>query len=464
MSTSTKINLTQYMDNIAKIDGRFRFCTFQTYDGQRRHYICGHHEYCCNLGCCVSTAFSFYQLWYFWLLILLIILLCSGGGWWFRWRHGHFGTRSATPSQGRRRHGGRGHGSRASRVYPNNYYHGSGNPCNHPPGYDKDPPSYNEVIAHLSQFPRADERYPGNTSVVPTAPDLSQLLAVPPPSYQMVLDQKMRESELGHEPDEVDGGEDGEGGAGGGPFSKIQSLLGRSWTRRDSAQSLSPPMRPPPVGSFPSASLSSSSSPPSAPSPTASSGLFTISRESLPPIDPFPRTTNSENVRYLHPSPLRDEPYATRGVPSPTGSGSHSDYSSSFYSTPSSVSTASSECPSPPESPPRYTLLLPSVTQTPPEELRNDDLLEIGVGEVTRPCTGRSTLSRPTTSISTRSLPLPDEIPRKPSIPGALEEWEGEDEEEDVTPVNSNNNYSNSYNNNNNNDNSSNNNENNNTN
>ncbi|XP_064123018.1 ras guanine nucleotide exchange factor P-like [Macrobrachium nipponense] len=274
----------------------------------------------------------------------------------------------------------------------------------------------------------------------------------------MVLDQKIRESQVGTEPDEVDEGEDG-----GGPFSKIQSLLGRSRVRRDSSQSLSPPMRPPPVASFPSAPPASSS-PPSA----ASSGLFTISSESLPPIDPYPRTTNSENVRYLHPSPLRDEPYSTRGaIPSPTGSGSHSDYSSSFFSSPSTASTSSSsECPSTPHSPPRYTVLPPTLTQTPPEvELRNDDLLEIGVGEVTRPCTGRSTLSRPTTSISTRSLPLPDEVPRKPSIPGALEEWEGEDEEEDVTPANSsNNNYNNNYNNNNNNnDNSSNNNENNNT-
>ncbi|KAK3869078.1 hypothetical protein Pcinc_025580 [Petrolisthes cinctipes] len=121
-----------------KINGQIRLCAWETPAGNRRPYLCSHHEYCCALGCCVSSTFSFYQLWYFWLLLLLLILLCSGGGWWYRFRHGGWSHQGTPVPGGRgRRNGRRGHGANhganpGQRVYPNYNYD-----YTLPPGYDK---------------------------------------------------------------------------------------------------------------------------------------------------------------------------------------------------------------------------------------------------------------------------------------------------------------------------------------
>ncbi|XP_045114765.1 uncharacterized protein LOC123506594 isoform X2 [Portunus trituberculatus] len=252
--------------------------------------MCSHREYCCALGCCVSTAFSLYQLWYFWLLLLLIILLCSGGGWWFRFRHGGFSNES-TPSNGRgRRHGRRrGQDAGGPRVYPNQHqFYGPG--LHHgaytlPPGYDKDPPSYNEVISHLNQFPRIEDvrRVEGEHPSSSTAPVEQMPLtlydsqsAPPPPPYEMVLDLKRRDVQLTreiHDLEEEEESRERARSAGeeledtvNSTRSRIRNLLGRMRPRSSSGSESSQACQ---EGSGRAASSS-----PSSPS-SSSSGLFT---------------------------------------------------------------------------------------------------------------------------------------------------------------------------------------------
>ncbi|XP_042888310.1 uncharacterized protein LOC122263773 isoform X2 [Penaeus japonicus] len=399
---------------VTKIDGRIRFCAFETYDGLRRHYICGHHEYCCALGCCVSTAFSFYQLWYFWLLLLLIILICSGGGWWFRWRHGAFSsTRTPTPVHTRRHPRlSRAHGPRAPRVYPHSHYYSSGSGYDNyslPPGYDKDPPSYNEVITHLNQFPPASVSRPdtelsnygaaaSTSSAIPKQCD-DPLLSMPPPSYEMVLDLKRKEIQLETEIADEERRERVRTTRG-----RIENIFGR--TKRKKQQNEN---SPPSAASFPVSSPSS-----------LSSGLFTISSESLPSADYYAQASTSNGQSHTS--------VPSRHVTSPSDSeSSHSDYSSNFLSTPTSSRSPSV---SSADSPLNNLTVPPLVDVSSTEGGSPGELLSVNRGLASRPCTGRSVLSRPTTSISTRSLPPPPQLQRKTSLPGALLESEDEDKED----------------------------------
>ncbi|XP_063889434.1 uncharacterized protein LOC135116139 [Scylla paramamosain] len=420
---------------VTNINGHIRFCAWESYNGARRHYLCSHREYCCALGCCVSTAFSLYQLWYFWLLLLLIILLCSGGGWWFRFRHGGFSTQSTPTNNRGRRHGrrGRGQDAGAPRVYPNQHqFYGPG--LHHgaytlPPGYDKDPPSYNEVISHLNQFPRIEDvrRVERERTTTSTSTDSIEQVplddlydcqsTLPPPPYEMVLDLKRREMQLTREINELEeeeesrvrtrsAGEEMED-AVNSTRSRIKNLLGRIRPRSSSSSDSSQARQ---EGSGRSAS-SSSSSPSS-----SSSGLFTISRESLPQHNYYTQEavpSSSEAVQHQG-SLMRRYP---AGPPSEPDSSSHSDYSSVLVSSLSSSSrslfTSPSQAPMElvPTSPLEGEIITPEPQE--PGHVREQSGHE-------RPSTCHSVLSRPTTSISTRTLPPPEELIRKTSLPGAL--------------------------------------------
>lgn len=388
--SAARFSLFVSMD-VTKIDGRIRFCAFETYDGLRRHYICGHHEYCCALGCCVSTAFSFYQLWYFWLLLLLIILICSGGGWWFRWRHGALSSTSAPTPVHSRRHPrlSRAHGPRTPRVYPHSHYYSSGSGYDTyslPPGYDKD--------TELSSSGASAS----TSSNVPKRCD-DPLLSLPPPSYEMVLDLKRKEIQLETEIAQEERRERVRTTRG-----RIQNIFGRNKRKKQRHEE-----PPPSAASFPASSPSS-----------LSSGLFTISSESLPSTDYYAQASTSNG--QSHP------PVPSRHVTSPSDSeSSHSDYSSNFLPTPTSSRSPSV---SSPDSPANYNAAAPPQLDITSAEGGNaDELLSVSRGLASRPCTGRSVLSRPTTSISTRSLPPPPQLQRKTSLPGALLESEDEEKE-----------------------------------
>lgn len=422
---------------VTNINGHIRFCAWESYNGARRHYLCSHREYCCALGCCVSTAFSLYQLWYFWLLLLLIILLCSGGGWWFRFRHGGWSNQN-TPTNRGRRHGrrGRGHGAGGPRVYPNQHqFYGPGmhhGPYSMPPGFDKDPPSYNEVISHLNQFPRIEDvqRAPGEQPSTSTAqPEQVPLqlydcqLAPPPPPYEMVLDLKRRDVQLTREIRDLEEeeeeagrtrtpGEEEEEETVDSTRNRIRNLLGRIRPHHSVGGGLNQTQQEG-GGRQTSASSPSSRSSPSSPS----SGLFTISRESLPSQDYYAqRGVSSPSEAPQHEGDLLRR-YPSR-PPSDPDSSSHSDYSSLLVSSLSSSSRSLVTTPSqaPMELLPTSPLEGEMIS---PEPGRGGEL-----GEGDRPVTGRSVLARPATSISTRTLPPPGELIRKTSLPGALVEQE----------------------------------------
>ncbi|KAK9504791.1 hypothetical protein O3M35_008976 [Rhynocoris fuscipes] len=61
-----------------------RYCKYE-FAGQIKYYACPRNEYCCNLGCCISPTFPFYQLWYYWLMVIFMFVVCSGGQWWYRY-------------------------------------------------------------------------------------------------------------------------------------------------------------------------------------------------------------------------------------------------------------------------------------------------------------------------------------------------------------------------------------------
>ncbi|XP_069157855.1 uncharacterized protein [Procambarus clarkii] len=419
------------------IDSQLRICTYETYERFRRHYFCGQHEYCCSLGCCVSTAFSFYQLWYFWLLLLLIILLCSGGGWWFRWRHGGFSNQNTPTSLlARRQRRIRTHGHNAINVYPHphTFYGGrvAGQHEYHlPPGYDKDPPSYNEVINHLSLFPRADavRREAGDQSGGGGGAGHSSFdechLSLPPPSYEMVLDLKRREMQFQREM----GDEEEQTPRVHSARSRIRRLLGKMRTLGNN-QNDSPALDDftPPEDSY------SSAVPPA--------GLFTISRESLPSQEFYLQPSTSSGPSNS------SGPSESSHLTSDSDTSSHSDFSvQSFILNPSPSRRSMESSPAHlqeyiPSAPSAIQVLTPAhhypeyissassamqvAIPMPQEPEIAEEFEPLEHAGTNRPCTGRSVLSRPTTSISTRTLTPPREVVRKTSLPGTVLEAEEE--------------------------------------
>ena len=156
--------------------------------------------------------------------------------------------------------------------------------------------------------------------------------------------------------------------------SRIRTLLGRIRSRT-SMGSVS-------RGESSSSSLSSPSS--------SSSGLFTISRD------------------Y--------NPQGTIPPPSQPCTSSHSDYSSLFVSSLSSSSLQFVSTPTPTQ----------ASMELVPTTLLQGDIIPREHSVCERPASCHSVLSRPTTSISTRTLPPPEEMIRKTSLPGVLLEQEDE--------------------------------------
>ncbi|XP_050730034.1 histone-lysine N-methyltransferase SETD1A-like [Eriocheir sinensis] len=437
---------------VTNINGQIRFCAWETYNGARRHYLCNQREYCCALGCCVSTAFSLYQLWYFWLLLLLIILLCSGGGWWFRFRHGGFSARSSPSSARGRQGGGRGTGQGLRVPHQHPFYTSAG--LQHgaytlPPGYDKDPPSYNEVITHLNQFPRIEDVRRQSEQPSTSAAQGEELpmevmdchLVPPPPTYEMVLDLKRRESQLTREIEELELEEERNGGEEAqvnSTRSRIRNLLGRIRPRRSTSFETQ--------GQWGLSAASSSFH--SSPSST-SSGLFTISGGSLSLPDYYAQGATPTSIE----PPMRDYPRLDPAPPYEFDSSSHSDYSSHFVSSPSTSNRSIPSTPSQTDMelvptapleggliPPSSDLVPPSPDLIPPSpdpQEQGRDELRVGEHDLgcSRPCTGRSVLSRPATSIGTRALSPPQEVARKTSLPGAVVENEEDRIEETEAEV-----------------------------
>ncbi|XP_042223641.1 putative protein TPRXL [Homarus americanus] len=282
-----------------------------------------------------------------------------------------------------------------------------------PPGYDKDPPSYNEVISHLSQFPRAGAESggtedAGGDGILPSAPHvtasiLNCQMSVPPPSYEMVLDLKKREVQLQREINVEEQLE-----SVNSARSKIRNILGRV-----RPYTTTPESQPPALEAYVPTNFSSSN--------TTPSGLFTISRESLPSQEFYNRASSSSS----HPQSLGIA--RNTSSPSSVGSSSHSDYSSSFISSPSSAGRSLVTPPPPeyfPPSTPRSVDVINPDPQDPATHTEEPPTLDHA--GTSRPCTGRSVLSRPTTSISTRTLPPPPQLVRKTSLPGAVLENDGD--------------------------------------
>lgn len=229
-----------------------------------------------------------------------------------------------------------------------------------------------------------------------SAPTEGQL-APPPPPYEMILDLKRREVQLDLEIAEEERAERASSTRG-----RIRNLLGRVRPKKTS-----PEAPPPPLEAYVASSSSQAA--------MAPPGLFTISREGLPPPQDYHTAT---------PPPYH------RHASSPSDTSSHSDYSSSFISSPSSssnsLSTSSSQ--DPPEYLPPAPLEVAAGTPEPQEDNPSEEqeaVLEHAGSS--RPCTGRSFLSRPTTSISTRTLPPPPQLARKTSLPGAVLEHDEAD-------------------------------------
>nr|XP_053646638.1 histone-lysine N-methyltransferase 2D-like [Cherax quadricarinatus] len=237
-------------------------------------------------------------------------------------------------------------------------------------------------------------------------------LALPPPSYEMVLDLKRRELEYQREISEAEQAE-----RLNSARRRIRNLLGkiRNITTRPEEEEVSDP---PPLENLMSPQDSYSTT------AVAPNGLFTISRENLPPQEFYTQASTSSD-------------------PQPSGSSgnapvSESDISQHFEnSSLSLIPEASRRSPeaSPvlPSSPPAFTPSAPPAIQvlTPDPQEREEFLLLQHAG-TSRPFTGRSVLSRPTTSISTRTLSTPPELVRKTSLPGTVLEND-EDKNEDET-------------------------------
>ncbi|XP_076031765.1 uncharacterized protein LOC143019691 [Oratosquilla oratoria] len=495
---------------VTKIDGRLRFCRFETQDGLTQHYICSHQDYCCALGCCASSAVTFYQLWYFWLLLLLIILLCTGGGWWYRWRNGPFSSPRRSPAHNRRHGRRRSHNSRAHRVFPNtpahgghSYYSSPGgqNDYTFPPGYDKDPPSYQEVISHLHQFPRpltissfVDNAQEGSNSnrgwdknvrrsgvseaLQNSLPGTTgdAWLSVPPPPYDMVLELKRKEhqldTEIAQEEQQRRAADQGTGEADPAHDTRerIKKLLGKgkkcpSATAAQASESGQPSSSSASPSSATASTSSAYHSGESSPS-TSAGAPFIISTENLPYRAPLhgqdvaavagtsmaSAAAASSSTSSVMP---RFQPPVTLSASSSIGS--FSDYNSSLGSSPPSNAPSAR----------LIRLASPGAVLGSPPPLRTPELLvhtvedevvdgyeaEVSEAQVIacdaeresspsissstgergvdqRPQTGRSVLSRPCTSISTRSLPMPN-AERKPSLPGTVMEADDEKEDDD---------------------------------
>ncbi|MPC15690.1 hypothetical protein E2C01_008489 [Portunus trituberculatus] len=248
--------------------------------------------------------------------------------------------------------------------------------------------------------------------------------APPPPPYEMVLDLKRRDVQLTreiHDLEEEEESRERARSAGeeledtvNSTRSRIRNLLGRMRPRSSSGSESSQACQ---EGSGRAASSS-----PSSPS-SSSSGLFTISRESLPQQDYYAQQaavpSPSEAAVQHQGSLVRRYP---AGPPSEPDSSSHSDYSSLLVS---SLSSSSRSLVTPPSQAP-----MELVPTSPLEgEIITPEPQEPGHGREQqngheRPSTCHSVLSRPTTSISTRTLPPPEDLIRKTSLPGALLEQE----------------------------------------
>lgn len=256
-------------------------------------------------------------------------------------------------------------------------------------------------------------------------------LVPPPPTYEMVLDLKRRESQLTREIEELEMQEERAGDEEGrinSTRNRIRNLLGKIRPRRStSSDSPSTSQMAPSAPSF--SSLQSSPS-------STSSGLFTISRESLPSQDYYAQEASPTSIEPPH----RDFPPRIQATP-PTDAdeASHSDYSSHYVSSPTSSSRSL------PSTPPQAEMeLVPTapleggiIAPSPEPQEQGRDELRVGEHDLgcSRPCTGRSVLSRPATSISTRALSPPQELGRKTSLPGAVvenEEDRNEGEEVEV--------------------------------
>lgn len=284
-------------------------------------------------------------------------------------------------------------------MYPHQYYTGgTSHDYTLPPGYDKD------RTAGGNSSSGGGEEAP---SVIGSATDGQ--LAPPPPPYEMVLDLKRREMQLDREIAE----EEEEPERAHSTRGRIKSILGRVRPKKSPEV-----IAPPPLEAY-VASSSSSSNPVMSPT-----GLFTISREGLPPQEYYAHPTSQPPPPGYH--------HHHRHLPSPSDSesSSHSDYSSSFISSPSSssrsLSTSSSQ--DPPEYHPNAPLEADVATLDPQDQQDSSEDHLLGPAGASRPCTGRSVLSRPTTSISARTLPPgPAQLARKTSLPGAvLENEEGD--------------------------------------
>ncbi|KAK3869079.1 hypothetical protein Pcinc_025581 [Petrolisthes cinctipes] len=226
--------------------------------------------------------------------------------------------------------------------------------------------------------PSATSTSDNTNSEVPSAPPVLEgttdchISLPPPPSYETVLDLKRRDMAVQQNQEER---EVEVGVTTPNMRDKIRTLLGRVRAGRTSTD-------PPPSPNLAYGAETSRES-------SMSSGLFTISGESV----------SSPSYHQLPPPHI--PPTIDNLVPPSTNSetSSHSDYSSSFLSSPSSGSRSFQ--PSPSQTP---------TESTEPQPSTSDDLsLPEPVG-ASRPCTGRSILSRPTTSISTRTLPPPPQL------------------------------------------------------
>lgn len=251
-------------------------------------------------------------------------------------------------------------------------------------------------------------------------------LVPPPPTYEMVLDLKRRESQLTREIEELELEEERNGGEEAqvnSTRSRIRNLLGRIRPRRSTSWDSQ--------GHGVSAASSSFHSSPS----STSSGLFTISGGSLSSPDYYAQGATPTSIE----PPMRDFPRIDPAPPYEADSSSHSDYSSHFVSSPSTSNRSLRSTPSQtdmelvPTSPLEGEIISPS----PEHQEQGRDELRVGEHDLgcSRPCTGRSVLSRPATSISTRALSPPQEVARKTSLPGAVVENEEDRSEETVAEV-----------------------------
>ncbi|XP_066906528.1 uncharacterized protein [Halyomorpha halys] len=169
-----------------------RICKFEL-SGESNIYVCPRDEYCCNIGCCISPTFQFYQLWYYWFMVFFMFLVCSGGQWWYRYvMQGRCASAIAPPAR-------RASYPRQARVAytparDTVVLHHLWKPSYTGPGMNGPPPSYSQSGSSSSS----------GCSLVGPKPSPYMQLYGPPPSYESVIASGPAPAPV-HNP-QVDGG------------------------------------------------------------------------------------------------------------------------------------------------------------------------------------------------------------------------------------------------------------------